>query len=168
MNRAPALSEVQGSRDGSSPAEFPIARLLAMPGQELGVSDWVAVSQQAVDLFAEATGDHQWIHFDVERCRRESPYGGTIAHGLYTLSLLPTMISSVCRFSDARLVLNYGFNKVRFTAVVPVGGRVRARLAVAACEEIESGAQLLLSASIELEGTGKPVCHAEAVLRLTR
>ena len=150
------------------PVSISIAALDALHGQALGQSEWLEVTQHAVNQFAQASGDLQWIHTDVERCKTESPYGGTIAHGLYTLSLLPSMIVSVCHFEDARLVLNYGFNKVRFTAPVPVGGWLRASLVLASSEKIETGAQLVLAVTMELRGAAKPVCHAEAVLRLAR
>lgn len=151
---------------GTRVGPFSTAMLESLVGQELGVSDWVEVTQAAVDLFASASGDRQWIHVDVERCRTQSPYGGTIAHGLFTLSLLPAMIASVCQFSDASLVLNYGFNKVRFTAPVPVGVKLRARLLLFSFETTPGHAQLVLLATIEREGESRAVCHAEAVLRL--
>ena len=104
-----------------------IAELPSLKGQELGVSDWYEVTQEAVNLFADATGDHQWIHIDVERAKEESPYGGPIAHGYLTLSLLVPLVSQTYTVTDAKMGVNYGLNKVRFPAPVPVGSKLRAR-----------------------------------------
>ncbi len=142
-----------------------LATLRALVGQQVALSDWLDITQQRIDLFAEATGDHQWIHVDVERCQRESPYGGTIAHGYLTLSLLPAMLESALTMVDATLVINYGINKLRFPAPVPVGSRLRARLTLLAVSDIDGGAQLSWDVAIEREGADKPVCVAELLVR---
>lgn len=145
-----------------------IARLADLPGlvgQELGVSDWLTVDQARIDAFAAATGDHQWIHVDAARAAA-GPFGTTVAHGLLTLSLLPWFYASAYCVDDVRMGLNYGFNKVRFPAPVPVGSRLRARFRLLACESLEGGgAQLRVEATMEREGSDKPVCVAESVTR---
>jgi acyl dehydratase len=142
-----------------------LAELPSFTGKELGVSDWIEVPQESVNLFAEATGDHQWIHVDVERAREESPFGGPIAHGYLTLSLLIPMWSQVLTVTDTTMAVNYGLNKVRFPAPVPVGSKVRLTATLADVEEIEGGYQLTVAAVIEREGGAKPVCIAEPVFR---
>lgn len=142
-----------------------LAELKELIGQDVATSDWVEITQQRVQQFADATGDHQWIHLDVERSQRESPYGATIAHGFLTLSLLPALMQSAVHMPDARLSVNYGLNRVRFTAPVPVGSRVRAQMKLLALEEIPGGAQLTWLVTMEREGSDKPVCVAESVTR---
>jgi acyl dehydratase len=142
-----------------------LAELKALVGQEVAVSDWVEISQERVNQFAEATGDHQWIHLDVERCKRESPFGGPIAHGYLTLSLLPMLMQNSVRMTDVRMGVNYGLNKVRFPAPVPVGSKVRSRTTVVSVEDIEGGAQVTWLVTIEREGSDKPVCVAESISR---
>jgi acyl dehydratase len=142
-----------------------LAELKALVGQEVAVSDWVEISQERVNQFAEATGDHQWIHLDVERCKRESPFGGPIAHGYLTLSLLPMLMQNSVRMTDVRMGVNYGLNKVRFPAPVPVGSKVRSRTTVVSVEDIEGGAQVTWLVTIEREGSEKPVCVAESISR---
>ena len=142
-----------------------LTELKALIGQEVAVSEWVEISQERVNLFAEATGDHQWIHLDVERCKRESPYGGTIAHGYLTLSLLPMLMASAIDMVDVKMGVNYGVNKVRFTAPVPVGSRLRARMHLVSVEDIAGGAQVVWLVTVEREGGEKPVCVAEAISR---
>jgi acyl dehydratase len=142
-----------------------LAELPSYKGKELGVSDWIEVPQESVNLFAEATGDHQWIHVDVERAKAESPFGGPIAHGYLTLSLLIPMWSQVLTVTDTTMAVNYGLNKVRFPAPVPVGSKVRLTATLADVEEIEGGYQLTVAAVIEREGGDKPVCIAEPVFR---
>lgn len=139
--------------------------LKAVVGQEVAVSDWVMVTQERVNLFADATNDHQWIHVDLERCKSESPFGGPIAHGFLTLSLVSALFEQSVRMVDANMVVNYGLNKVRFPAPVPVGSRVRARLTLAKVEDIDGGAQLEWNVVVEREGGSKPVCVAELLLR---
>jgi acyl dehydratase len=133
-------------------------------GQEIAVSDWIAVTQERIDRFADATGDHQWIHVDRERAAR-SPFGGTIAHGFLTLSLIPHLAAETLAFPPARMTVNYGLNRVRFTAPVPAGTRVRARFLLAALEDIAEGAQLTWKVTVEREGSDKPACVAETVSR---
>lgn len=139
--------------------------LAAMVGQEVAVSDWLAMPQSRIDTFADATEDHQWIHVDAARCRQESPFGAPVAHGFLTLSLLPALFANAVRLVGARLVLNYGLNKVRFPAPVPVDSMVRARLTLLAVEPVEGGEQLTWSIVVECEGSAKPVCVAEMLMR---
>jgi acyl dehydratase len=134
-------------------------------GQEVVVSDWVAIEQDRVNQFADATDDHQWIHVDLARAKTESPFGGPIAHGFLTLSLLSSLFEKSIRMVDATMVVNYGLNKVRFPAPVPVGSRVRARLTLAKIEDLDAGAQLEWHVVVEREGGTKPVCVAELLLR---
>ncbi len=134
-------------------------------GKELGVSDWHHVTQEAIDEFARVTGDDQWIHVDVERAR-ESPFGGTIAHGYYTLSLAPRFSYDMFTFEGFAFGVNYGLNKVRFPAPMPVGGKVRMRAVLASVEEIPGGAQIITELTFEREGGEKPVCVAESLARV--
>jgi len=142
-----------------------LAAMKAETGNEVAVSDWVEITQARIDLFADATGDHQWIHTDAERAARESPYGATVAHGFLTLALLPALLVNALHMVDMKMGLNYGLNKVRFPAPVPVGSRVRARLTIVAIDDIADGAQILWGVVVEREGGGKPVCVAEFVMR---
>lgn len=139
--------------------------LEAATGTELAVSDWVEITQERVNQFADATGDHQWIHVDPERAKRESPFGGPIAHGYLTLSLLPKLMSDAIEIDGTRVSVNYGVNRVRFTDPVPVGSRVRARIGLAKFERIPGGAQLFWNVTIEREGAAKPAMIAETVSR---
>jgi acyl dehydratase len=134
-------------------------------GKDLGKSDWIEITQEKVDLFAEATGDHQWIHVDIERAKAESPFGGPIAHGYLTLALIVPLFWQVFEVTDANLVVNYGLNKVRFPAPVPVGSKVRLTATMKDVEEVKGGLQLTLAVVIEREGGEKPVCIAEPVYR---
>jgi acyl dehydratase len=133
------------------------------PGDTFGPSSWVDVPQEKIDAFAEATGDHQWIHVDPERAK-EGPFGATIAHGYLTLSLLPAASYEVIP-RQGRLGINYGLNKVRFPAPVPVGSRLRASFEVLQVDEIQGGVQVTMKATVEREGGDKPVCVAEVVFR---
>ena len=142
-----------------------LAELKSLIGQEVAVSDWVQINQERVNLFAEATGDRQWIHLDAERCRKESPFGGTIAHGFLTLSLLPMLMDSAVVMSDVKMGVNYGLNKVRFPSPVPVGSRVRGRMTLLRVEDIEGGAQVTWQVTMERDGSDKPVCVAELIAR---
>jgi acyl dehydratase len=137
----------------------------ARVGQELGVSDWDDVTQAKIDAFADATGDHQWIHVDAERAA-QTPFGGTIAHGYYTLSLAPLLGAQVYTVSNVAFGLNYGLNKVRFPAPVPVGSRVRMRVAIASVEDVQGGIQMATTLTFERDGGDKPVCVAEALVRI--
>lgn len=139
--------------------------LRSLIGQEVALSDWVEINQQRVNTFADATGDRQWIHVDAERARRESPFGGPIAHGFLTLSLLPMLMESALRLSYMKMGVNYGLNKVRFPAPVPVGSQLRARMKLLAVEDIKDGAQMTWEVSIERAGSDRPVCVAESIAR---
>jgi len=134
-------------------------------GQELGVSDWHPVTQENIDRFAQVTGDDQWIHVDPERAK-DSPFGGTIAHGYYTLSLAPRFSYDMFKFDGFAFGLNYGLNRVRFPSPMPVGGKVRMRAKLAAVEDISGGAQITLELTFEREGGEKPVCVAESLARV--
>lgn len=142
-----------------------IEELKGLVGQEVAVTDWFAIEQERVGLFADATGDHQWIHLDTERSRRESPYGGTIAHGFLTLSLLPMMMEGAVSMPAPKLAVNYGLNKVRFPAPVPVGSRIRGRMMLLEVEDIDGGTQIVWKVTMEREGSDKPVCIAESIVR---
>ena len=142
-----------------------MAELPGLLGSELGTSDWHEITQENVNLFADATGDHQWIHVDVERAKSESPFGGPIAHGYLTLSLLAPLSSQVLVVTDTVMGVNYGLNKVRFPAPVPVGSKVRLSATLADVQEIAGGIQVTVAAVIEREGGDKPVCIAEPVFR---
>jgi len=142
-----------------------LAELKTLVGQEVAISDWVLVNQERINQFAEATGDHQWIHIDVERARKESPFGGTIAHGFLTLSLLPMLMAKAIHMPDVKMGVNYGLNKVRFPSPVPVDSKLRARMTLQAVEDIPGGAQMTWLVTMEREGGDKPVCVAESVSR---
>ena len=141
-----------------------LADLQARVGEEVGVSDWITVDQQRIDLFAEATGDHQWIHIDPERAAK-GPFGTTIAHGFLTLSLLPEMSASAFQVRDTRMGVNYGLDRVRFPAPVPSGAKLRGRFKLLKYEPLEGGAQLTVEVTMEREGSAKPVCVAESLAR---
>jgi acyl dehydratase len=143
-----------------------LAELPSLKGEELGQSSWIEVTQERVNTFADATGDHQWIHVDVERAKAESPFGGPIGHGYLTLSLLIPMWSEVLTVTDAAMGVNYGLNKVRFPAPVPVGAKIRLTATLQDVEEVAGGLQVTVAAVIEAEGGTKPVCIAEPVFRM--
>jgi acyl dehydratase len=148
-----------------SKANLSVRSLESRVGQECGVSPWVEISQARIDQFAEATGDFQWIHVDPVRAK-SSPFGGTIAHGFLTLSMLPKLTESTFEFSDRKMGVNYGLNKVRFTAPVPAGAKIRGRFTLAKYEKIDgNGVQTTWSVTIEREGGEKPVCIAETIAR---
>jgi acyl dehydratase len=134
-------------------------------GQEIGVSDWHLVTQEAIDAFADVTGDHQWIHVDPERAA-QTPFGGTIAHGYYTLSLAPKFSYELFTVEGFAFGLNYGVNKVRFPAPLRVGSKVRMRAAIASVDDIPGGIQMATTCTFEVEGGAKPVCVAETLARL--
>lgn len=151
--------------------------LACLVGQEYAVSDWIEVDADMVHRFADVTHDQQWIHLDAERAARETPFGGAIAHGLLTLSLVPAFMQSAMRVEGVRMVINAGFDRVRFTAPVPVGARLRARLTLLAFDwhgdeqaspsdvRTRRHAQIKTEVRIEREGSDKPVCIAEALAR---
>ncbi|HZY19885.1 MAG TPA: MaoC family dehydratase [Ramlibacter sp.] len=142
-----------------------LAELPALVGQEVAVSDWITITQEQVNLFADATGDHQWIHVDVEKAKA-GPFGSPIAHGFLTLSLLPKFFESALAIHGTRMGVNYGLNKVRFTSPVPVGSRLRARMVLLACEAVDNqGVQMTWQVTVEREGAGKPACVAESLTR---
>jgi acyl dehydratase len=139
--------------------------LRAAAGETLGTSSWHEVIQQDIDTFADVTGDHQWIHVDTERAK-DTPFGGTIAHGYYTLSLAPRFTEEIMRLEGFAFAVNYGLNKVRFPAPVPVGSKVRMSARLAGLEDIPGGAQMTLELTFEREGGEKPVCVAETLARV--
>jgi len=139
-------------------------------GEETYVSDWLPVTQELIDMFANATGDKQWIHVDEQRAKAESPYGSTIAHGYLTLSLYPMLRGLVDSdepiFPDVTNVINYGLNKLRFTNAVKVGSKIRARCTLVAIEEVKNSLQLIEQYTVEIEGQERPACVAECIMRL--
>ena len=139
-----------------------LAELEAAVGQEIGPTDWFLIDQARVDGFADDTEDHQWIHVDPERAR-ETPFGGTIAHGYYTLSLAARFLEELLHVEGVSIMVNYGLNRLRFPAVMPVGGRVRMHLRLASVDDIPGGAMLTFEMTFEREGGEKPVCVAEAL-----
>ena len=142
-----------------------LADIKGLLGQEVAVSDWLLVTQERVNKFAEATGDFQWIHIDPEKAKM-SPYKTTIAHGFLTLSLLPYFSQECISMPSVRMGVNYGLNKVRFTAPVPVGSRLRARMTLLAAEPVDNaGLQMTWQVTVEREGSAKPVCVAESLVR---
>jgi len=134
-------------------------------GQELGVSDWYLVTQEEINKFADATHDHQWIHVDPERAKKESPFGGPIAHGYYTLALAPHLLPQIIEVTGIRMGVNYGLNKLRFTSPVPIGKQLRLRAALNGIEDIAGGVQVAMGLTFEVEGAPKPACVAEALYR---
>ena len=145
--------------------DLKIRELETRVGQEIAVSPWVEIAQDRIDLFAKATEDFQWIHVDKEKAK-SSPFGGTIAHGFLTLSMLPKLVESTFSFSDRKMGVNYGLNKVRFTAPVPAGAKIRGRFTLARYEKIDgNGVQTTWSVVMEREGGDKPVCVAETISR---
>jgi acyl dehydratase len=142
-----------------------VAELAAAQGQSIGQSDWVTITQEDVNLFADATGDHQWIHVDPERAAN-GPFGTTIAHGFMTLALLPRLQHQIYTVNGIKLAINYGLNKVRFPAPVPVGSRVRAQSSLIGVDELDNGAvQATIATTVEIDGSAKPACVAESIVR---
>jgi acyl dehydratase len=141
-----------------------LEELKAAVGETLGTSEWHEVTQEDVNAFADVTGDHQWIHVDPERAK-ETPFGGTIAHGFYTLSLFPKLAGEIMKYSGFAFGLNYGLDRVRFPAPTPVGGKVRGTLKVAEVTDVPGGAQAKMEMTFEREGGDKPVCVAEVLAR---
>jgi acyl dehydratase len=149
-----------------SSATTTLAELPSLKGSVLGSSDWFEVTQDRVNTFADATDDHQWIHVDPERATAESPFGGPIGHGFLTLSLFVPMWSQILQVTDITMGVNYGLNKVRFPAPVPVGSRIRLTATLLDVEEVKGGLQLTAAGVIEREGSDKPVCVLESLTRL--
>jgi acyl dehydratase len=141
--------------------------LTGLVGKEVGVSDWLDITQERVDTFADATDDHQWIHVDPERAAA-GPFGATIAHGYLTLSLVIPLFGQVLTVTDSGLQVNYGLNKVRFPAPVPVGSKIRLRAVLAASQPVANGLQLSLDFTVEIQGASKPACVAQAEFRFLR
>ena len=141
-----------------------ITGLEKLVGEHLGYSEWHQVTQEQVNLFADATGDHQWIHVDVERAKA-GPFGGPIAHGYLTLSLAPTLLTEIMRVEGVAMGINYGLNKLRFPSPVPVGSKLRAGATLASVEPVSGGVQVALNVTFEIEGGSKPVCVAEILFR---
>jgi len=134
-------------------------------GREIAVTDWLEITQDRIQQFADATADHQWIHVDPERAARESPYGATIAHGFLTLSLLPHFIFRVVQLADVRLAVNYGLNRVRFPSPVRAGSRIRARIALQSMRDVGDAAEAAFLVTMEVENGEKPCCVAECLIR---
>ncbi|MFZ2174884.1 MAG: MaoC family dehydratase [Rhodococcus sp. (in: high G+C Gram-positive bacteria)] len=141
-----------------------IEEVIAAEGADLGTTHWVEIDQARVDQFADATGDHQWIHVDPDRAK-EGPFGGTIAHGFLTLSMLPVLQQQLYRVDGITMAVNYGLNKVRFPAPVPVGSKVRASLKIAKVTPLEGAIQVEFTTTIEVEGSAKPACIVESIAR---
>jgi acyl dehydratase len=140
---------------------------VAAVGSQLGVSDWQEIDQKRIDGFADVTGDHQWIHIDVERAKAESPYGTTIAHGFLTLSMIPALSKDNFRADNAKMAINYGLNKVRFLAAVPAGGRIRVRSELVDAAKVdETTVNLTVRHTIELDGSDKPAAVADSIVRI--
>ena len=137
--------------------------LKALEGQEVGVSDWFQITQEQINQFADVTLDHQWIHVDVERAQQEMPGGTTIAHGYLTLSMIPAMTAGFLEFTNLKMGINYGLNKVRFTSMVAVDSRIRARSVVQAVRQRSGAAQLIGETTVDIEGETKPACVVETV-----
>jgi acyl dehydratase len=142
-----------------------LSDVAACIGQEVATSEWTTITQQQIQQFADATGDQQWIHVDVERAKA-GPFGAPIAHGFLTLSLIPKFFESAIAITESRMGVNYGLNKVRFISPVPVGSRLRAKLKLLACDPVDQGGmQMAWEVTVEREGSAKPVCVAESIAR---
>jgi acyl dehydratase len=151
----------------ATPTRVPSPAALAdLVGREIAVGDWYEISQDRIAAFAEATDDRQWLHLDPSRAATESPYGGTIAHGLLTLSLIVTFIDRAVAIDGVRMIVNYGFDRVRFPSAVPAGARVRPRVTVGAVQQVSGAVQVTWHVTIEREGGDKPACVAEWIVRL--
>ena len=137
----------------------------AAVGEELGVSEWHEVTQEDIDKFADLTLDHQWIHIDEERAKKDSPYGGTIAHGYFTLSMVPHLMAQIWRATGMKMGVNYGLNRLRFPAPVPIGKKVRGKAVLADVTDVKGGIQVQLNITIEVEDSEKPACVAEGLFR---
>jgi acyl dehydratase len=142
-----------------------IDELRGCSGREIAVTDWIEITQERINHFADAVEDHQWIHTDPERAQRESPYGTTIAHGFLTLSLLPRFLEDVLQLAGLRMAVNYGFNRVRFPAAVPAGSRIRARFVLQSIRDVKDAIDATFLITIESEGSDKPCCVAEWIAR---
>jgi acyl dehydratase len=148
-----------------NPITISLSDLKHHAGQEIAVTDWLQITQERVQQFADATGDHQWIHLDTERAAKESPYGGTIAHGFLTLSLLSQFMQQALQITGLRMAINYGLNRVRFPAAVTVGSEIRARFTLASLKDVEGGVEVVYQATLQANGVEKPCCIAEWIVR---
>lgn len=142
-----------------------LEELKRLVGQELAVTEWLEITQERINLFADATDDHQWIHVDPERARRESPYGATIAHGFLTLSLLPKIVSDAIQLTDLRMAVNYGLNRLRFPSAVRAGSSIRARVVLQSTRDVEDATDATFAVTIEIQDSEKPCCVAEWLAR---
>ena len=142
-----------------------LAELRVHAGQEIGVSDWLVIDQPRISAFADATGDHQWIHVDDARAARDTPFGTTIAHGFLTLSLVSALLRNIVSIGGLRMTINYGLNRVRFVSPVPSGSRVRARVVLSAIEDVKDATQATWTITVECEGAEKPCLVAEWLVR---
>ena len=142
-----------------------LGELKICAGREMGVTEWLEITQERIDAFAEATDDQQWIHTDRDRAQRESPYGATIAHGFLTLSLLTKFLTDVIQLDDVRLAINYGLNRVRFPSAVRAGSRIRARIVLQSIRDVGDSTEAIYAITIEVEGAEKPCCVAEWIAR---
>jgi acyl dehydratase len=145
-----------------------LEELTEFAGREIAVTDWLEITQERVEKFADATDDHQWIHTDPERAQRDSPYGTTIAHGFLTLSLLPRFLKDAVQLGDLRMTINYGLNRVRFPSAVRAGSRIRARIVLQSIRDVADAMEAVYSISVESEGAEKPCCVAESLVRYYR
>ncbi len=148
-----------------APREIAFADIKSLVGQELGASEWHTVTQKDINGFADVTHDHQWIHIDAERAKKESPYKTTIAHGYYTLSLVPHLMSQIWRVSGVKMGVNYGLNKLRFPSPVPVGSKVRAKGKLLSVEDVKGGVQVSVEVTMEVQGGEKPAAVIETLSR---
>ncbi|MEN4451048.1 MaoC family dehydratase [Mycobacterium sp. SMC-21] len=142
-----------------------LSEFVAAAGSQLGPTEWMEITQERVNLFADATDDHQWIHVDPERAAA-GPFGGTIAHGLLTLSLLPHFMHQLYRVDNVALAVNYGYNKVRFITPVKVGANVRAGAVISKVDELDGAVQATMTVTVEIEGSDKPAAVAESIVRI--
>jgi acyl dehydratase len=142
-----------------------LEELRASAGREIAVTDWIEITQERINQFADATGDHQWIHVDRERAERESPYGTTIAHGFLTLSLIPRFLHETTQITGIRMAINYGLNRVRFPSAVRAGSQIRARIVLQSIRDVADAAEATYSVTVECSGFEKPCCVAEMVAR---
>jgi acyl dehydratase len=142
--------------------------LRGLAGREIAITDWLEISQHRINQFADATGDHQWIHVDRERAARESPYGTTIAHGFLTLSLLPQFLQQAIQLSDVRIAINYGLNRLRFPSAVRAGSRIRARVALQSIRDMADSTEAVYAVTVESQDSEKPCCVAEMIARYYR
>ncbi|MCL4691912.1 MAG: MaoC family dehydratase [Candidatus Hydrogenedentes bacterium] len=147
------------------PREVQYADMKSLVGTEIGESDWYEVTQEEINAFAKATHDEQWIHVDVERAKKESPFGGPIAHGYYTLSLVPYLMDQIWTVKGISAALNYGLNRLRFPAPVLIGSKIRLRAKLSSADDVPGGVQVVMLLAMEVEGGDKPVCVAEGVFR---